>query len=359
MSEISVKEYVKRQEELEDEANKLMPYDPSHCTYSMGPIRQPIFACRTCNSIGVCYSCSIQCHSTCNLVELFDKRNFSCDCGTERQYEHGEKFTPCNIRKNTTPDIPDMSNRYGQNFKGLFCSCHREYDPNTTTTMLQCVLGLECNEDWFHDHCILGIEENPDPVTEDRKLPGFPDLSSFEGFISWVCIDKYSSIFEKLLSHEACDKIIAHKVYRRDLVSDQDSEGMTLETTKKRGLEEMEDSSGSYSLFLKEGYREEFKRLRDSLPEGDPLKSFFTHTAPFLTCEEKVYEPPEEQEQGSLVEMGETALAQNLSHQQTLASVVAFQQIKSKLTDFLRPFAENDKVVSESDIKQFFDTQKK
>ncbi|CDO95894.1 unnamed protein product [Kluyveromyces dobzhanskii CBS 2104] len=358
MSEISVKEYVRRQEELEDEANEMMPYDPSHCTYSMGAIRQPIFACRTCNSIGVCYSCSIQCHSTCDLVELFDKRNFSCDCGTEKQCDNGSEFKPCNIRKNTTQDIADMGNRYGQNFKGLFCSCHTEYDPNTTVTMLQCVLGLECNEDWYHDHCILGIEKNPDTSTGDRKPPGFPDLSSFDGFISWVCIDKYSSIFEKLLSHERSDKIVAHKVYRK-LPSNQNDLTSDCDIAKKRRLEEAEDSSGSYSLFLKEGYREEFKQLRDDLPEGDPIKSFLTHTAPFLTHDEKVYEPPKEEEQGSLLELGEHALAKSLSHQQTLASLVAFQQIKSKLTDFLRPFAENDTVVSESDIKNFFDTQKK
>lgn len=357
MAEISVKEYVKKQEQLEDEANELMPFDPSYCTYSMGPIRQPVYACRTCRNIGVCYSCSIQCHTSCDLVELFDKRDFSCDCGTDRQFKGGEEFRPCNIRKNSEPDVGDMSNRYGQNFQGLFCSCHKEYDPNTTATMLQCVLGLECNEDWYHDHCILGIETNPDPVTEDRVLPGFPELASFDGFISWKCIDKYRSVFERLLSHEDADKIVAHKVFRKDAKCLETDE----KTDKKRSLRDMENSgtSDSYSLFLKEGFREEFKKLRDSLEKDDVLKAFLTNTAPFLCEEEKVYEPPKEEEQGSLVELGESALAKNLSHQQTLASLLAFQQIKTKLTDFLRPFAESDTVVSETDIKNFFDSHKK
>ena len=82
-------DYIKTRDKLEKEARELMPFDPSECTYGKGELRQPIFACITCSDenneeIGVCYSCSIQCHSSHELVELFTKRNFVCDCGTTK-----------------------------------------------------------------------------------------------------------------------------------------------------------------------------------------------------------------------------------------------------------------------------------
>lgn len=356
MNEISVKEYVLHQEELEKEANKLMPYDPSQCTYSMGPLRQQIYACLSCNNIGVCYSCSIQCHTSCDLVELFDKRDFSCDCGTERQKT--SVFKPCTLRKNTTPDIADLSNRYGQNFKGKFCSCHTEYDPNSTSTMVQCILGLECNEDWYHDYCILGLDKNPDIVTADRELPGFPSLDTFDTFVCWLCVEKYHSYFQRLLSHELSEKAFACQVYRDGAKQKENFKPDELVNSGGKRAHE-EDSVSPFSVFLREGYKEIFSEIKEDLPAEDSLRLFLSRTAPFLTEEEKIYEPPKDEGTTSMVELGNKAMASTLSHQQTVEGLVAFEQIKTKLTDFLRPFAENGKVVSELDIKTFFDKQKK
>lgn len=75
-------DYINQQEELEREARILMPFDPNECTYELGELRQQVYACLTCSRtndnqpIGVCYSCSIQCHSKHELVELFTKRSF-------------------------------------------------------------------------------------------------------------------------------------------------------------------------------------------------------------------------------------------------------------------------------------------
>ena len=43
-------DYIQNQEELEKEARELMPYDPNECTYEMGELRQPLFACLTCSA---------------------------------------------------------------------------------------------------------------------------------------------------------------------------------------------------------------------------------------------------------------------------------------------------------------------
>lgn len=184
---VTAVDYLHNQLMLEKQAREIMPYDPNECTYSKGELRQPLFACLTCSKqsgteIGVCYSCSIQCHSTHELVELFTKRNFACDCGTTRlakgsnlgcklRHIHGEDSSRrgSGSRSNSfsgrrsllllAEDIPSLSNIYNQNYKGLFCCCSKPYNPlEETATMHQCFFGDVCGEDWYHEDCILGYK---------------------------------------------------------------------------------------------------------------------------------------------------------------------------------------------------------
>ncbi|GEQ68248.1 hypothetical protein JCM33374_g1915 [Metschnikowia sp. JCM 33374] len=201
---VTAVDYLETQLQLEKEAREAMPYEPDTCTYPQ-TLRQLVFACLTCSRanknapVGVCYSCSIQCHSTHELVELFSKRNFVCDCGTCRM----QNGSACAIRtrqnhdhtslsRNQIPrmrsgsvsagvgsfsssssssrpfsslslpsatDIESSGNSYNQNFAGKFCSCEQVYNPiQETQTMHQCYLGDACGEDWFHQECILGYE---------------------------------------------------------------------------------------------------------------------------------------------------------------------------------------------------------
>ncbi|KAK9449220.1 putative zinc finger in N-recognin-domain-containing protein [Limtongia smithiae] len=173
---ITALDYIESQEKLEHDAREVLPYDPTHCTYHDGPLRQPVYACLTCvaktfgtKAAGVCYSCSIQCHSDHDLVELFNKRNFTCDCGTTRMRASGG----CNLRKNFTKlDTASSTNRYDHNFEGRFCACDSKYNPATEQgTMYQCLLGDACNEDWYHEECILGL---PFPPPEKAPVPKMP-----------------------------------------------------------------------------------------------------------------------------------------------------------------------------------------
>jgi E3 ubiquitin-protein ligase UBR7 len=147
------------------------------CTRDLGPLRQSLYACLTCNPppaasadsytpAAVCYSCSISCHGEHTLVELFNKRSFICDCGTTRIPE----TAPCTLRVNSktgqkgdvTGEEAAQSNKYNQNFRNRFCGCGEDYDPNQEKgTMFQC-LGLGtvedggCGEDWWHPECLVG-----------------------------------------------------------------------------------------------------------------------------------------------------------------------------------------------------------
>ena len=54
---------VAAQDELEREAREVLPFSFSQCTYDLGYIRQPLYACLTClNNCAVCAACSISCH---------------------------------------------------------------------------------------------------------------------------------------------------------------------------------------------------------------------------------------------------------------------------------------------------------
>jgi E3 ubiquitin-protein ligase UBR7 len=194
----------------------------------------------------VCYACSVQCHGEHTLVEIFTKRNFTCDCGTTR---FPAATNPCGLRVNKTTNTkggvhseePDANNKYNQNFRNRFCSCEGLYDPFLQKgTMFQCLgLGTHdtggCGEDWYHPGCLVGLGprwfeaakdgkaakngtaevtalptisedaeqeangntpamEAEEEQEEDNDVPlpdGFPAEEDFDGFICYKCVDAH------------------------------------------------------------------------------------------------------------------------------------------------------------------------
>ncbi|KAI1494153.1 hypothetical protein F5X96DRAFT_618401 [Biscogniauxia mediterranea] len=171
-------DFIRDQMQLEADAREALPYSIENCTKPLGALRQNVFACLTCtppptdptdsyHAAGVCYSCSVQCHGEHELVEIFQKRNFTCDCGTSR-------FAPdqhCTLRINPDTNTkggvhseqPDPNNKYNQNFRNRFCSCSIDYNAHEQKgTMFQCLgLGTHdtggCGEDWYHPGCLMGL----------------------------------------------------------------------------------------------------------------------------------------------------------------------------------------------------------
>ncbi|CAM1501163.1 Fc.00g103250.m01.CDS01 [Cosmosporella sp. VM-42] len=248
-------EFLRDQEILEADAREALPYSIENCTKILGPLRQNVFACLTCNPppakagdewtpAGVCYACSVQCHGEHTLVEIFQKRNFTCDCGTTRI----PSTSPCSLRLNEETksrggvhsEEPDVNNKYNQNFRNRFCGCECDYDPfQQKGTMFQCLgLGTSeaggCGEDWYHPGCLVGMgpkwfekmekakpeapnettsgnglatisegnenqrdgeqNGNHETVIEDEEEdvpmpPGFPEEDHFEGFLCHKCVE--------------------------------------------------------------------------------------------------------------------------------------------------------------------------
>ncbi|PON23076.1 hypothetical protein TGAM01_v208081 [Trichoderma gamsii] len=251
-------DFLRDQEILEADAREALPYSIETCTKILGPLRQSVFACLTCNPAptkpedawnpaGMCYACSVSCHGEHTLVEIFQKRNFTCDCGTTRF----PSSSPCTLRVNSETNTkgnvhseePDANNKYNHNFKNRFCCCECDYDPfEQKGTMFQC-LGLGtaetggCGEDWYHPGCLVGMGPNwfeqmnkskskalpketekkggalatitekdeaqsnndtteaaddvavEDDDDETPMPPGFPAEDDFEGFLCYKCVE--------------------------------------------------------------------------------------------------------------------------------------------------------------------------
>lgn len=312
----TAQDFISSQLQLELDAREALPYQFDTCTKPLGPLRQLLFACLTCNPppdsptdpytpAGVCYSCSISCHGEHTLVELFNKRNFVCDCGTTRIPDSA----PCTLRINETTGIKGgvsgeeavKDNRYNQNFRNRFCGCGEVYDAHQEKgTMFQC-LGLGtveeggCGEDWWHPECIVGLErrwyeksngqdasEKKPPVdgaqskegatqndvapngaageaqeqddqapTDDPPTPpGFPDEDEFEHFICYKCVEANPWI-KRYAGATGFLPAVFHKPVSNteDPCATSESNG----TSRKRKAEDDEDDSGNPSLKKQRG----------------------------------------------------------------------------------------------------------
>lgn len=286
-----------------------------NCTKDLGPLRQSVFSCLTCNpppanasdpysGAGICYACSVQCHGEHQLVEIFTKRNFICDCGTTRL----PATSPCTLRLNAATNArgvhseePSANNKYNQNFRNRFCACECDYDPfQQKGTMFQCLgLGTHdtggCGEDWYHPGCVMGLgpdwydksegkkiqkiaadedgalpvisetaetaahdgETAPHPETEAEEgddeqpnPPGFPKDEDFETFICFKCVEAHPWIKR----YAGTPGFLSPVYYKpgSDIAEQSSGDKVTKEvTSKKRKAENSEPEESQESKRLK------------------------------------------------------------------------------------------------------------
>lgn len=146
-SSVTVAEFLEDLQTMEETAEALFAtQDPSNCTFPEGyKPRQTVFTCLTCTPppqmAGVCYGCSLNCHDGHDMVELYTKRKFCCDCGNPK---FGDK--KCTLYEEKPKE--NEFNKYNHNYHGKFCSCDVFYpDDDKESDLYQC----EICEDWFHE----------------------------------------------------------------------------------------------------------------------------------------------------------------------------------------------------------------
>ncbi|OQO11662.1 hypothetical protein B0A48_03389 [Cryoendolithus antarcticus] len=461
-------DYITSQLRLEADAREALPYQFDTCTKPLGPLRQLVFACLTCSPppasihqqftpAGLCYSCSISCHGEHNLVELFTKRDFVCDCGTSRMANSG---TSCSLRVNAETgrkggvvgEEARVGNTYNQNYQGKFCGCGEEYDPEKEKgTMFQC-LGLAteenggCGEDWWHPECLMGlprqqhvksaepanavletvkeedeaaIEEatngtvtNGEAVNievprtetdeahhhEELPLPdGFPAEDDFDHMICYKCVETQPWIKQYARTEGFLPALPAHANLEVSGVAvPAHLNGSTSDIKKRKAEDDLDDEAdakrsrseaesfevtpstsassepvngtsprhaslpqaptGQLSLFLKDDFRTHLCRCATCFP----------HLAahPQLLEDEDSYEPPVSESDhqsaagrsvnsGSILERGEAALS-GMDRVKAIEGVMAYNHVRDKVKDFLKPFAESGQAVGAEDIKAYF-----
>ncbi|KAJ3738714.1 hypothetical protein DFH05DRAFT_1516622 [Lentinula detonsa] len=402
-------DYVASQDTLVQEAAEALPHQFSHCTYPLGHLRQAVYLCLTCpEARGICSACSIACHTDHEQVELFPKRNFRCDCPTEA-IGH-----PCLLH--TTAEPVNELNWYGQNFQALFCRCKRPYDAATENeTMIQC---LAC-EDWFHESCCNLREppssEDLPPENKDHGPNGDavskasndlpPALIGPEDYDSFVCSGcvlkipilqryagtrgcfivvrdlptspwkilpdihtdnheslKVSSVPEssihsnkRALSPTGVDGSTVKRARLLPIPSPSDA-GCVAPIPNRTAQKIFADLTSSIDpspalstgdVFLTDGFRERWCRCTSCILELE--------AHPYLLNEEETYEPPEDPDSAlSLDELGMRALSR-LPRERAIDGIHAFNAMKDDLVQYLRPFAQQGKVVNETDVRNFFD----
>jgi len=240
-----------------------------------------------------------------------------------------------------------------------------------------------------------------EPTEEERPLPpGFPAEDDFEHLICYKC-----TIAHPWIKRYADASGFLAGVLRRDGTGEfpeqkTECEPSALATSNKRKASECELDDDSeeqvkklkaegelpalsaksetadniciwstlphapaspISLFLKADFREHLCRCSACFPRLAPH--------PQLLDEEEIYEPPQSEDGSeaaevpgsvrsagsrSLLDRGEAALS-NMDRVRAIEGVMAYNHLRDKVKDFLKPFAESGQAVGAEDIKKYFE----
>ncbi|CAK9798399.1 Putative E3 ubiquitin-protein ligase UBR7 [Anthophora quadrimaculata] len=334
---VTMLDVLREENQLEEDAYAVLgASDDKHCTYNKGYTRQALYACKTCcqKSIraGVCLACSFHCHEGHELIELYTKRHFRCDCGNQK---FGER--KCNL--DPSKDLINMENQYNHNFDGLYCTCKRPYpDPEDTVNdeMLQCVI---C-EDWYHSKHLECEKEMPADGAYNEMICA--ECMRKNDFL-WNYANKYTA-FAGGSQTSSGDKEEGETI---DVENQNQSKGMC--TMPRNNPKKKISPRGS--CFWTEGWRaalctceicKEVYREKNITFLLDPTDSVHAYEEAGKTNSRE-----------SQYEKGMKALA-SLGRVEQLTAIEEYNNMKERLKQYLQKFAENKKVVREEDIKEFF-----
>uniref|UniRef100_A0A914ICI6 UBR-type domain-containing protein n=1 Tax=Globodera rostochiensis TaxID=31243 RepID=A0A914ICI6_GLORO len=252
-------ELIKMHEENEDTAVALLGGSLDLvCTYSEGyKGRQPLYSCKTCflktgKLAGVCYACSENCHHGHDLVEMYSKRHFCCDCGNTK-FE-----TKCKLFEEKDP--LNKRNKYNDNFKGIFCTCKKPFPPEANDVdasledMLQCCM---C-EDWFHPSHIFPpgqcpIEDDMDGLSDD-----------IDGIICKDCVVKHTFLAFYPFGKRSWNEFSKNGDKNGEEEEEGSSSKCKLEALKKF-KQQLKDEEIANSLWVQVGWREQLCRCKECM----------------------------------------------------------------------------------------------
>ncbi|XP_062179023.1 uncharacterized protein LOC133883668 [Phragmites australis] len=385
---VTIGEYIEGIEAEELEADLVLGGDEGkECTYGGGYLkRQAVFSCLTCvpdGVAGVCTACSLACHDGHEVVELWTKRKFRCDCGNSK---FGGRFCKLCPEK----DSENQENSYNHNFKGSYCTCGRPYpDPEAKeqVEMIQCCI---C-EDWFHeDHIGLNSikqvprDEEGEPLYEDfichKCSPVCYFLKLYPDAI-WASSEQNSapqadtsgpnvmeggpSSHDSTEKHEnsTLDHMDSEKTYIEDncvkdiSVPQKANFDNSSGSNCKIGMDitaTSADSEKNMPFFMSKGWR-------DTLCRCERCTNFYAQRGiAYLTDKEdsiEEYEKIAKQKRGKKLEQqegAETNFLNSLNHVQKIEILSGINDMKNEFQSFLESF-DSSKPVTSEDIRAVFE----
>ncbi|KAK5643216.1 hypothetical protein RI129_007061 [Pyrocoelia pectoralis] len=354
---VTLGEVLQKEQQMIDDANAVLgAIDDKKCSYSEGYMkRQALYSCLTCipearsdmkKAAGVCLGCCYHCHEGHELVELYTKRNFRCDCGNA-------KFPnkPCKLE--TTKTDGNEFNEYNQNFCGKYCNCNRPYpdpDDSVEDEMIQCII---C-EDWFHSRH-LGVE--------------FPRNASYSEMSCESCVTKhpfllhYSAQCVKSLEPHSDGEVKDDE----KAASNEEVEVIQTDEEKSNGIDHCtkpkEKSSSVTSKFWTDI---DWRKQLCTCPEC--IRMYEEEKVMFLLDPQDTVQVYEEKGKEKARELEEKQqengmkFLNSLNRVPLMEAIAGYNDLKENLIEYLKKFADNKKVVREEDIREFFskyDTKKK
>lgn len=363
---VTMLDVLDEEKEIQEEtAAVLGGSDEKNCTYSKGAVkRQALYSCLTCvplakedctKACGVCLACSYACHEGHELVELYTKRNFRCDCGTPKMGK------ACSLEEKPAQD--NETNSYNQNYAGLYCTCHRPYpDPEGTDEdeMIQCIV---C-EDWFHS-LHLGTEPSAAQDYGEMICGQCVERVSFLKDYTGLCVCSVSGtsadqsnvdldVTTNSVAEEGKDEAVEESApeAKRQKLDSETPEASASDSEKCR----RPTNPGNYTsgaTYWPDNWRQqlcvcsECRSLYQSLgveylvdPE-DTVKWYGDEGLKKLASK------------GSDYERGMRQLS-SLDRVRQIDAITAYNKMKDRLKDYLNQFVASQQVVTEADIKRFF-----
>ncbi|CAO1338841.1 unnamed protein product [Diamesa serratosioi] len=345
---VTMVDILNKEKELDEYSNAVLNgSDDRDCTYSKGYIkRQALYSCLTCipeakldhsKAIGVCLACCLTCHEKHELIEMFTKRNFKCDCGL--------KLSTCKLVSNK---VTNEKNQYNQNFVGNYCTCHRPYpdvEDDVADEMIQCII---C-EDWYHTRHLY------------TKVP---EAQSYSEMICGSCMSSKDTIFEHYVglslnildSAETTANDSNLNVEQIDVdagpskkikLSSVDLNG---QFCKKPQLKNDNYDKGT-TTFWTEGWRLNLCKCVNCLKLYSDNKVEY-----IIDPEDSVHSYEEKGKNNSRPTEFENSMAAltTLPHANQIDAITSYNNMKQKLFEFLQTFVTNNTIVTEQDISHFF-----
>lgn len=320
--------------------------------------RQAIYSCMTCvpesrndpsKRAGICLACSLTCHESHDLIELYTKRHFRCDCGNAKMTAVRCLLEPIKFGINE-------ENKYNHNFSGKYCTCARPY-PDPEDTVIDEMIQCSSCEDWFHGrHLNSKKPNNYEDYAEmicGQCMDRLPFLSHYLEHSLKLDIEAESSIVDVDETTEAEDPP-AKKL------KTEEGEGSTSTTSelcmKPKPPGDRKPGSAVYWL---EDWRSKLCKCETCTQNYKELAVEY-----LLDPEDTVARYEEAGRKrcakngtGSNRDVMNEALS-TLGHVQQVDLITQYNKFKDRLKEFLAAFAQNNQVVTQEDITRFFEQMK-